>query len=381
MKSRLLATALALMPAAWAQFSSGSTGSDGALNYPTAGTYTFDPVVLGLNPAGDNIFNFTTINIAANVTLLMPANVLRWKPVIWLASGNVTIAGTLNLNGAGGANMGGINPGETRYPAIPGAGGFPGGMGAYLTSPATPGGGWGGGTVTTGAGNYGAYNAGTTQLVPLIGGSGGAGGAIGTGTFGGNGGAGGGAIRIVSSTSITLSGSIQANAGGPGGGTFGSGGGGGGSGGAIHLIAPSITVNQGNVSAAIDKISATTFINNSGGLYGQLVTGPLFNPPLPVNIPQVTLTGVNSINAPKEVLANILAPDYNIPTTSAVSVNIAAQFVPVGTVVKLLVNSEQGNDQSISCAALAGTFASSTATCSGLTLPQGVSVADIRAVW
>ena len=143
--TRLLALALAITPALHAQFSSGSTGSDGALSYTTAGTYTFDPVALGLNPAGDNVFNFTTITIAANVTLLMPADVLRNRAVIWLATGNVVIAGTLALEGAGGAAMGATNPGQARLPAMPGPGGYPGGGRLISTSPATNGGGLGGG--------------------------------------------------------------------------------------------------------------------------------------------------------------------------------------------------------------------------------------------
>ncbi len=119
--------ALALTPAAQAQFSSGSTGSDGALNLTTGGTVIFDPVAMGLNPAGDNVFNFTTINIAANTTVVMTAGALRNRPVIWLATGNVTIAGKLNLQGADGALLNASNPGETRFPAMPGPGGFPGG--------------------------------------------------------------------------------------------------------------------------------------------------------------------------------------------------------------------------------------------------------------
>ena len=52
-------------------FSSGSTGSDGALTYTTPGTYVFDPTALTppRNSYGNGIFNFTTITIAAGVTL------------------------------------------------------------------------------------------------------------------------------------------------------------------------------------------------------------------------------------------------------------------------------------------------------------------------
>src|SRR5206468_12051988 len=83
-----------------------------------------------------------------------------------------------------------------------------------------------------------------STLVPLRGGSGGGGGGrIDSGLVGSGGGAGGGAIRIASSTSISVSGDIEAN-GGVGGARSldgNSGLGGGGSGGAIHLVAPTIT--------------------------------------------------------------------------------------------------------------------------------------------
>src|SRR5580658_228940 len=107
--TRLLLFALALAPAMHAQFSSGSTGADGALTLTTAGTVVFDPVAMGLNPAGDNIFNFTTITIGPATTVVMTADVVRNRSVIWLASGNVSIQGTLNLSGAAGAAMSASN--------------------------------------------------------------------------------------------------------------------------------------------------------------------------------------------------------------------------------------------------------------------------------
>jgi hypothetical protein len=384
----LFLLALAVAPAARAQFSSGSTGSDGALTYTTAGTYTFDPQVLGLDPAGDNIFNFTTINIASGVTLNMPADVLRNRSVIWLASGTVTIAGTLNLAGANGsAESGGTgnNPGQGRYPAMPGAGGFPGGVGQYLSSPATNGDGYGAGVTSSTGGGSAVYAYNSNMLDPLVGGAGGAGGAIGGGTAGGNGGAGGGAIRIVSTTSISVSGSILAYGGNPTGGVSGYSGGYG-SGGAIHLVAPTVT-NTGTLNAngvvnpiGVVKVSANT-ASIGGGVTGQYTLGPLYNPPLPAGVPAVKVVSVNGTNAPSDVTGSALSPDFTIATTSTVTVNISAAYIPLGTVVTLHLNSEQGNDATISCSALAGTLASSTASCTGVTFPQGVTITDIKAVW
>jgi hypothetical protein len=383
----LFLLALAIAPAARAQFSSGSTGSDGALNFTTAGTYTFDPQVLGLDPAGDNVFNFTTINIAAGVTLNMPAEVLRNKSVIWLASGNVTIAGTLNLAGANGsAEAGGTgnNPGQGRYPAMPGAGGFPGGVGQYLSSAATNGDGFGAGVATTTTGGSAVYGYNSNALDPLVGGAGGAGGAIGSGTAGGNGGAGGGAIRIVSTTSISISGSILAYGGAPTSGVGGYGGGYG-SGGAIHLVAPTVT-NTGTLNAngvvvpiGVVKVSANTA--SIIGVTGQYTLGPLYNPPLPVGVPQVKVVSVNGTNAPSDITGSPLSPDFTISAASTVTVNISAAYIPLGTVVTLHLTSEQGNDATVSCSALTGTLASSTGSCTGVTFPQGVTITDIKAVW
>src|SRR5579884_2299719 len=100
-------------------FTSGSSGADGALNYLTPGTYNFDPDALHLNPAGDNIFHFTTINIVNGVILTMKASYLRNKPVIWLASGDVTIAGRLVLDGTDAAPLSGPDWITARAPAEP----------------------------------------------------------------------------------------------------------------------------------------------------------------------------------------------------------------------------------------------------------------------
>jgi hypothetical protein len=102
-------------------FSSGSTGTDGALNLTTPGTIDFDPAALGLNPAGDNVFNFTTINIGPGVIVKMRASKLREKSVVFLATGAVTIAGTLDVSGADG--YAGGSSVSLRAPSEPGPGG------------------------------------------------------------------------------------------------------------------------------------------------------------------------------------------------------------------------------------------------------------------
>src|SRR6267378_2365920 len=231
-------------------FSSGSTGVDGALTLTTPGTVIFNPVALGIDVDGDNVFNFTTITIGPDVIVELRNNPLRGRSVVWLATGAVDISGTIRLNGQDGHPATAV-PGAQRYTSEPGPGGYSGGMGGLLdTTAPQPGNGPGGGLINFGnLGNGGgavhavsnpfgtqfAYD--NSTLVPLRGGSGGAGGGAfpTAGITGGGGGAGGGAVRIASSTSISVSGGIEAN-GGLGGARVDSFDGGGGSGGAIHLV-------------------------------------------------------------------------------------------------------------------------------------------------
>jgi len=233
------------------------------------------------------------------------------------------------------------------------------------------------GAIAIGNGNDATSTA-TAFTVTLVGGSGGAGGQIGGGTAGGNAGAGGGAIRIVSSTSITIAGSIGANGGSAACGVNGYCGGAG-SGGVVHLIAPTVAMN-GGIGAAIFKASANTF-TNTGNIFATSFIGGLYNPPLPIGVPKVQVVSVDNAAAPSDVQASVLAPDFTVNTTSSVSVNITAQYIPVGTVVKLYLTSEQGNDSTVTCAPLAGTLASSTATCTAANYPQGITITDIREVW
>jgi len=400
---------------AQAPFTSGSTGSDGALSYQVPGTYNFDPSVGNLDPSGDNIFNFTTINIAAGVTLNLTSALLRNKPVIWLASGAVTIAGTLSLDGVTPPNLNtyGVDWIDYRIPAAGGPGGFPGGVGARPGSSALPGLGPGGSPVqvnpSCGAGGGGSFASagsslplgptyGNTQLVPLIGGSGGSGGCVAstitaTDASGGTGGGGGGAIRIVSTVSITIAtgGKISALGGYGGGGRSGGTYGGGGAGGAINLIAPTIS-GGGTIQAYANSTGGVGYItlnaaNNTftgNASIGDVVPTlrPLVAPPLPspTTVPGVTINSVNGVNVPQPPQGAFQTPDVTINATTAVTINISAIAVPVRTVVQLNIQSELGPDQTISCNPLAGTLASSTATCSA-SFPTSVSRILASASW
>src|SRR5712691_11674432 len=74
-------------------FDSGSTGADGAFSPTSTTTLTL--------PASGT-FNFTTVNVPVGVTVRFTRNSTN-TPVTILASGNVTIAGTIDVSGAAGS--------------------------------------------------------------------------------------------------------------------------------------------------------------------------------------------------------------------------------------------------------------------------------------
>jgi hypothetical protein len=264
----------------WAAVVSGSTGADGALS-PTVNTE------IQLPPSG--VLNYTTVNIPSGVTVKFKRNAAN-TPVYMLATGDVTIAGTIDIRGTDAKPTGTYGDGalgDDGVPGVGGPGGYDGGRGGREDaaqrgdvirggSGIGPGGGPGGVegadgcTASTGFykanGVGGGYSAnaysygvryqcsnpdaipwigkayGSALLQPLIGGSGGGGGRGGTSYPGSGGGGGGGAILIASSGTLRVTGSITTE-GGDGGGLSGTGAGAqgaGGSGGAIRLMANTI---------------------------------------------------------------------------------------------------------------------------------------------
>ncbi|HLO94827.1 MAG TPA: hypothetical protein VK195_10955 [Burkholderiaceae bacterium] len=285
--SLLLATS-----SASAAVNSGSTGVRGALS-PTA--------TVEIPLPEDGVLHYTTVNIPKGVTVTFTRNKLN-TPVYLLATGDVDIAGFIDVRGGNAKPTGTAGDGSFGDDSLPGEGGpgaFDGGRGgredaAMLSAlvNGAPGQGPGGGAPGTtaaadctvgglftrfpyyggGAGHAtGAYRVGTTScgtgsvanvgsqffaksygsslLQPLVGGSGGGGGRGGTRFGGSGGGGGGGAILIASSGTINIAAGGGINAtGGDGGDVKGDGAGywgGGGSGGAIRLVATKVTGSGG----------------------------------------------------------------------------------------------------------------------------------------
>lgn len=398
-----LAVGLTLTSAGAWGFDAGSTGTDGAFS-PTAS------VDLQLPPGG--VFNFTTVNIPTGVTVTFKKNATN-TPVTILASGNVTIAGTINLNGGAGAPTGvesGGNQADDGLPGRGGPGGYDGGAGGLTVGAVRrgsdglgPGGGLGvpysasyyggggagfasaGSTYVTGAGGP-AYGAST--LIPLIGGSGGGGGAGGT-NFKGAGGGGGGALLIASSGAVSITGTITAN-GGLGGsvsGTNSGGAGGGGSGGAIRIIATrlsgngTITANAGGAGSAPNpgyagwgsvgriRLEAETMERTSSTVpvYAFGAPGAVYVPGLPV----LAITGVAGAAAPAAPTGNA---DITLPadTANPVTVTFAASGIPLGTTIKLIVVPQNAAAITATSTALSGTLENASASAT-VSLPSGAS--------
>jgi hypothetical protein len=386
-------------------FNSGSNGSDGALDFTgQTGTIVFNPASFNppLDPDHDSVYHFTTIKIPTNLTVRLSAEVLGAAPVVWLASGTVDIAGTVDLSG-----MRGHRYDEAVVPSSAGAGGYPGGTGetpiqtwTLGKGPGTPrGSGSGAGHVVAGTGastpDLNGMPYGNDFLLPMVGGSGGSGGpAGGSGVIGGGGGAGGGAFLLASSISINLSGSINAN-GGSGG--FSNGAptahGGGGSGGSIRLIAPIISANFTSSLQAQGGQSSGAGIGSKGRIriesYQHQFDGPIIPPPLlatpspvfpPASTPAVRIVSIGGVAVPANPTASFVAPDVTLDNAATVTIQLAGSKIPVGTVVHLTLTPETGPTLNADSTPLAGTFDASTATAS-ITVPHGFSRFSVQASW
>lgn len=392
-------------------FSSGSTGADGAFNPAQSQT-------LQLPESG--VFNFTTVNVPAGVIIRFGRN-SRNTPVTILATGNVTIAGTLDVSGSnGGQPTGGLG----------GPGGFNGGAGgpATLVSGSFslggngdgPGGGRGSGSAATptslgagGGGGFanpglpGSWDSGPTAngaggpryglptLLPLIGGSGGGGeSGFSSSGAGAGGGGGGGALLLASSGVITFGDdSFNVRIAASGGNGFSVNvGGGGGSGGAVRLMANTITgtlrVNAGGgtnngygggggggyVRVEAFDLTSLTIVPTSGTSPRVSMATP--GVVTPANLPSIRIVSVAGIAPPSKPSGSLQGgPDIILPSSQSnpVSVALSASNIPLGTTLQVTLTPESGARIVTQSTALTGTLASATASAS-VSLPDGISV-------
>ena len=409
----LVASVVEASPAFAQTFNSGSTGADGAFN-PPVGTTT-------LSPPQSGTFNFTTVNVPTGATVRFTRNAAN-TPVTILASGNVTIAGVVDIRGTdGGASKingtivggnggaggpGGYDGGSGAAAVMSPTGGAGLGPGGGVGSTGAGGGGGGAGALSVGAAGKGTGGSGwaaygTAALLPLVGGSGGGGGgAVGANT-GAGGGGGGGALVIASSGTLTLTGTILAH-GTPGGGITGAGvaAGGGGSGGSVRLVATTIAgsgvvnVAGGNGGALttlveggggapgrvrVEAFTNTLVVGAGTGAVGVVSSGAPTSVTLPTT-PALRIAAIGGVTAPDSPSGSFSIADVVLPptVTNPVTVSLAGTNIPVGTTVTVTVKALHGEAASVVSTPLAGTLASSTASAS-VTIP--VSEPSVVAAW
>lgn len=401
-----LPLALALSsPALGQNYSSGSDGSDGALTFPAnAGVIQFDPTTFtpALDPDGDNVYHFTTITIPAGTTVRLSTRALReGAAVYWLASGAVTVAGTLDLNGENGHDFN-----ATHSPSFAGAGGWSGGVGGSPGSMGTNGNGPGGGksladanggggghlTAATGFGPGAAY--GNDLLIPMWGGSGGGGGCLtGNGSqMPAGGGAGGGALVLASSVSITVTGQVQARGGNSGQVTNCAGGGG--SGGALRLVAPTV-----DCPGTINVSGGSGFGSGGPGAPGRarveafkLPVTPTVLPiqsftrgtpraPLPpAGAPVIKVLRVAGVDVSMTPSGSFAVPDVAITSPGAATIELETRGIPAGTVLQLAFQPESGAQFSATSSAIVVNSGVGSATATA-TFPSGFTRVFVSATW
>lgn len=303
----------------------------------------------------NGVWNFTTIDVPPGVTVKVRRNAAN-TPVRWLASGDVTIHGALDVSGDPGSNE--LPPG---IPAAGGPGGFDGGRGAVVVTSSgsavgSPGQGPGGGAPGTAqqtnpenlrdgkpasyAGPTSSY--GNAFLQPLVGGSGGGGGSSSDQWNGGNGGGGGGAILIASSRDLILNGAIRAN----GGERVWSNAsyGGQGSGGAILLRADRIS------GAGILEAFGGARNNPNGRIrvegYVRSLTGAR-TPTEVVGLPAangelnqmgtLSIQSVDGVSVAQPPSGQLQSPDVVFSDAGSVQVVVAGNGIPDGTPVRLRI--------------------------------------------
>jgi hypothetical protein len=109
-----------------------------------------------------------------------------------------------------------------------------------------------------------------------------------------------------------------------------------------------------------------------------VITSTPFNVAPPATPPgALKVTSINGI----VINANPFSfPDAVINSSAPVTVNVQAQFIPVGIVPQIIVTSENGTTQTVACAPLQGTFQQSTCSASIL-FATGGSRGFVKATW
>lgn len=323
-------------------------------------------------------FKFTSIQVPNGVTVTFK-NHPSGAPVAWLSEGDVTIEGTVSLDGSAGSTT------CTPIPcsAEPGPGGFGGGqrlnngVSGSLSGGFGPGSavneynsccncGWKGAsaahaTISNNPGTTAGLLYGTAELAKLVGGSGG----TATSAGSGGGGAGGGAILIAAGTDVTdavftlaSTAYIHANGGAGAVVAVGSIAAGGGSGGAIRIRAATLnTASGGRIraeggiacptnplpgGAGRIKVEAATIIANSASYVPSPYTVHVPIDVFPAQVPTLRIVSIDSVPAPSDPLAGIQTTDLRIDNESGSLIAVEGTGMSVGTTVHVRIVPARG---------------------------------------
>lgn len=360
-----MAMAIVLLQSAIAGLNIPSDGSDGALVITT-------DTVIDLSQASTNrwdadntarkgtgvydadkwavVFKYASITVNAGATVTFKNHPSR-APVVWLVQGDVTINGTVSLDGK--------DPVASPGLAEPGPGGFRGGAMWYASGVAAGSGfGVGGGSALPDRSFGGAYltalNTGSAQnpskpygnpsLIPLVGGSGG-GGSTWYGQPNAGGGAGGGGLLVACGERFEMGGWLRAKGG------RGNEYGGGGSGGGIRVVTHTLagggsieaTGGPSNGSGGLGRIRIER-VTNSGNLQVTpdpdvviLTDGATPQIWLPDNGPTVKIVSIGGQAAPVDPRAafGAVGADVTLPQVATTAVVVETTNVEQASVVKI----------------------------------------------
>ena len=345
------------------------------------------------------VFRYSSINIPAGVTVSF-SNHPAFAPVVWLVSGNVTINGTISLNGQNGSTSPNVLP-------VPGPGGFHGarvfqsaqsvasagrgpGGGPYSGSGSGPNVGGSHGTQGSGGGAGSTY--GNASVLPLMGGSGGSpgvGSGLGCNGESVGGGAGGGSILIATQNTTSISGLINALGGNPPSSCSGAGG----SGGAIRIISDVVSGTGGLRArggiAAISPGGAGRIRVEGNSITLSDPGNPAFSPGVAgataviwpaTSAPSIVISSVGGQPVPVDPRASLDfgSQDVGLNNPNPVTVQIQATNVPTSWSMVVRVVPKQGAAQNVNATRISGGFASSIWEAS-LSLPNGFSNMQVRA--
>jgi|GEM_PF-2679635 len=331
------------------QFDSGSTGTE---DLHVSCSYEGETTYLNVGLSGIRHFNSITIDEGCILKFIPTGNGIGMSsnPVRLLVREDVTIHGTINLDGTPG------ELGSTNYAAaggIGGPGGYNGGVSGHTNHQPQAGYGPGGGAGASLAsnGNCSSSSGANGSLTPrandiryqmLIGGSGGGGGCNSSSSRYYGGGGGGGAMLIAANGTITINGEVSAIGADTGSSNSYHAEG---AGGVVHFIANRVA-GSGNVAAGYSIIETN---DNQSQFNIETTDGSNFGlQRLSLNLtqaPTLTITSVGGIDT-----SNINA--VQLGSSGLTSVTVMAEGLAATTEVKLVVNSEMTRYNAVETATL-----------------------------